>query len=144
PITSGRTPVAIGSSVPRWPTRRVFASLRSLFTTSCDVHPSGLSTTMIPSIGSACELFQDLRQNAAHDLKTLSAELVQGVFVVMPIRIVRTVIVVNQIQGVHSATQKRNVVIFDCATVFEEVFAVSQAIGCLPNQLSEGSRRIHI
>jgi hypothetical protein len=43
------TPVAIGSSVPPWPTRRVFASRRIRATTSCDVIPDGLSTTINPS-----------------------------------------------------------------------------------------------
>ena len=37
----------------------------------------------------------DLQQNPAHDLKTRGAELVQGVFVVMPIRIVRTVVEID-------------------------------------------------
>ena len=49
PIMRGNTPVAIGSSVPRCPTRRVPAIPRILLTTSCDVHPSGLSTTITPS-----------------------------------------------------------------------------------------------
>src|SRR5690349_16861735 len=45
------TPVAIGSSVPAWPTRRVRASRRIRATTSCDVRPPGLSTTTNPSTG---------------------------------------------------------------------------------------------
>ena len=46
PTTS--TPVAIGSRVPAWPTRRVPASRRILPTTSCDVQPAGLSTMTRP------------------------------------------------------------------------------------------------
>src|SRR4051812_8302010 len=53
PIT--RTPVAIGSKVPAWPTLRVSASLRQRATTSCDVQPDGLSTTRTPS-GAAISL----------------------------------------------------------------------------------------
>src|SRR5882724_6829598 len=43
-----RTPVAIGSSVPAWPTRRVRARRRMRATTSCDVMPPGLSTITRP------------------------------------------------------------------------------------------------
>ena len=49
PTPSTSTPVAIGSSVPAWPTRRVRASRRIRATTSCDVSPAGLSTTTSPS-----------------------------------------------------------------------------------------------
>src|ERR1700727_2609464 len=43
-----RTPVAIGSSVPAWPTRRVWARRRIRATTSCEVKPPGLSTMTSP------------------------------------------------------------------------------------------------
>src|SRR6266536_4558802 len=43
-----RTPVAIGSRVPPWPTRRVRASRRTRATTSWEVIPAGLSTTTSP------------------------------------------------------------------------------------------------
>src|SRR6266700_4015487 len=42
------TPVAIGSSVPAWPIRRVPAMRRIRATTSCDVMPAGLSTITRP------------------------------------------------------------------------------------------------
>src|SRR5262249_24430523 len=45
---SGSTPVASGSSVPRWPTRRVPSQRRAASTTSCEVQPPGLSTTRKP------------------------------------------------------------------------------------------------
>src|SRR5689334_24312867 len=44
-----RTPVAIGSSVPAWPTLRVAHSRRPRPTTSWLVQPDGLSTTSRPS-----------------------------------------------------------------------------------------------
>src|SRR5512146_1070532 len=43
-----RTPVAIGSSVPAWPTRLVCARRRTRATTSWDVIPAGLSTMSRP------------------------------------------------------------------------------------------------
>src|SRR5438046_8310047 len=43
-----RTPVAIGSSVPAWPTFFVPASRRTRATTSCEVMPPGLSTITRP------------------------------------------------------------------------------------------------
>src|SRR5256884_7367746 len=43
-----RTPVAIGSSVPAWPTFFVPASRRTRATTSCEVMPPGLSTMTRP------------------------------------------------------------------------------------------------
>ena len=46
PITS--TPVALGSSVPAWPTRRSPSRRRSMPTTSWLVTPAGLSTTARP------------------------------------------------------------------------------------------------
>ena len=48
PTTS--TPVAIGSSVPACPTRRVPASRRTRATTSCEVRPAGLSTMSRPLV----------------------------------------------------------------------------------------------
>ena len=51
PSTS--TPVAIGSSVPAWPTRRVPPSRRTWATTSWLVQPAGLSTTSSPSAATA-------------------------------------------------------------------------------------------
>ena len=42
PRQSGKTPVAIGSSVPVWPTRFIRARFRTASTTSWDVMPAGL------------------------------------------------------------------------------------------------------
>src|SRR5687767_8620444 len=49
PTPSTSTPVAIGSSVPAWPTLRVPARRRPRPTTSWEVQPAGLSTTSSPS-----------------------------------------------------------------------------------------------
>src|SRR5271166_1868748 len=51
PSTRGRTPVAMGSSVPKWPMDRSPTIRRILATTSCEVHPAGLSTTITPFTG---------------------------------------------------------------------------------------------
>src|SRR5271166_2850055 len=51
PSTSGKTPVAIGSSVPKCPMDRSPTSRRILATTSWEVHPAGLSTTITPLTG---------------------------------------------------------------------------------------------
>src|SRR2546423_13985174 len=51
PTPSTSTPVAIGSSVPPCPTRRVFARRRIRATTSCEAIPVGL-TTAISAVGS--------------------------------------------------------------------------------------------
>src|SRR5450631_2995931 len=48
-MPSTRTPVAIGSSVPAWPTLRVPHRRRQRATTSWLVHPAGLSTMSSPS-----------------------------------------------------------------------------------------------
>ena len=48
PTNTGSTPVAMGSSVPAWPTLRVFRTLRSLPHTSMDVQPAGLSIITMP------------------------------------------------------------------------------------------------
>src|SRR5216684_3454725 len=48
PIRTGRTPVAPGSSVPAWPTRRTRSRRRTSATTSNDVAPAPLSTTSTP------------------------------------------------------------------------------------------------
>ena len=48
PMKMGSTPVAMGSSVPPWPTRFSWKTPRSLAHTSMEVHPSGLSMIKIP------------------------------------------------------------------------------------------------
>src|SRR5579859_6048620 len=51
-----RTPMAMGSRVPAWPTRRVCARRRTRATTSCEVMPPGLSTMTRPG-GQALVVF---------------------------------------------------------------------------------------
>ena len=48
PTNTGSTPVAMGSSVPAWPTFLVFRMPRSLAQTSMLVQSAGLSMMMIP------------------------------------------------------------------------------------------------
>ncbi len=50
PIKTGNTPVAIGSSVPECPMRRVAHIPLNFATTSNDVKPSGLFIIKIPVI----------------------------------------------------------------------------------------------
>src|SRR5699024_2458465 len=54
PMTS--IPVAIGSSVPAWPTFRVPAIFRVRDTTSWEVQPAGLSTSMSPELSAAMRI----------------------------------------------------------------------------------------
>src|SRR5713226_5456147 len=54
PVTRGSTPVAKGSSVPRWPTARWCRMRRTRLTTSCEVRPAGLSITRTPFIAVLC------------------------------------------------------------------------------------------
>src|SRR5690625_7668002 len=49
-------PVAIGSSVPAWPTFRVPAIFRVRDTTSWEVQPAGLSTSMSPELSAAMRI----------------------------------------------------------------------------------------
>src|ERR1700722_16948494 len=48
PSPTSSTPVASGSSVPAWPTRRWPKMRRQRATTSCEVQPASLSTTTRP------------------------------------------------------------------------------------------------
>src|SRR5829696_2859967 len=48
-----RTPVAIGSRVPAWPTLRIPSNRRTRPTTWCDVQPAGLSMTARPDVGAS-------------------------------------------------------------------------------------------
>src|SRR5687768_10507670 len=50
PVSSTRSPVANGSSVPACPMRRSPNERRAMATTSCDVIPAGLSTSTSPSV----------------------------------------------------------------------------------------------
>ena len=56
PRSSTRTPVARGSSVPRWPIWRKPTMRRTASTTSCEVFPRGLSITSAPSNAAGCVL----------------------------------------------------------------------------------------
>src|SRR3954451_14420949 len=62
PTSTISSPVANGSSVPAWPTRRMpGSSRRTIATTSCEVFPAGLSTRITPSMRTASlELRGDL------------------------------------------------------------------------------------
>src|SRR6266403_2206238 len=62
PIVSSNRPVAIGSSVPQWPIFLVPSFRRVNATTSCDVIPSALSTSRMPS-GSALNDVTNFLQN---------------------------------------------------------------------------------
>src|SRR3984957_5052108 len=53
PSPTSSTPVASGSSVPAWPTRRWEKMRRHRATASCDVQPASLSTTTMPTVSGA-------------------------------------------------------------------------------------------
>src|SRR4051812_19396944 len=57
-------PVAIGSSVPQWPTFFICKRRRTIATTSCEVIPAALSTRRTPSgvaVNDTANLLQDFR-----------------------------------------------------------------------------------
>src|SRR5688572_20912864 len=60
PTHNRRTPVAIGSSVPRCPTLLVLSSFLARCTMSCDVTPPGLSMMRRPSIDCEAILYTTL------------------------------------------------------------------------------------
>src|SRR5262245_4065334 len=61
PRTSGRTPLAEGSSVPGCPMRRSPNARRTRATTSCEVGPTGLLSTIRPSIDRVFDLLEEDR-----------------------------------------------------------------------------------
>src|SRR5712692_887984 len=69
PRRTGRTPSAIGSSVPACPMRFWPARRRTRATTSCEVQPRGLLTIKIPVKGSRVAMLALLFDGAhqAHD-----------------------------------------------------------------------------
>ena len=60
PSSSGSTPVAMGSRVPRWPMERSPVARRMMSTTSCEVSPAGLSSDQ-ESIQSCVSAFAHIR-----------------------------------------------------------------------------------
>src|SRR4030088_2826670 len=69
PSRTGKTPEAMGSSVPAWATRFCDASRRTLATTSCDVQPFGFSTFRMPARSGLVAMLALLfdRPHQAHD-----------------------------------------------------------------------------
>src|SRR4051812_27156821 len=64
PRVRSRRPVAIGSSVPQWPTFFICKRRRTIATTSCEVIPAALSTRRTPSgvaVNDTANLLQDFR-----------------------------------------------------------------------------------
>ena len=61
PTKTGSTPVAMGSRVPAWPTRRSRRMPRTLATTSWEVQSWGLSMTIIPFAIGICSLLASLQ-----------------------------------------------------------------------------------
>src|SRR4051812_32154736 len=62
PRVNKSSPVAIGSSVPQWPTFLIWRRRRTSATTSCDVMPAALSTSRTPSgvaVNDMANCFQD-------------------------------------------------------------------------------------
>ena len=51
PTSKSRSPLANGSSVPAWPVLTPPSARRTAATTSCEVMPTGLSTSSTPSMG---------------------------------------------------------------------------------------------
>src|SRR6476469_2245287 len=66
-------PVAIGSSVPQWPTLFICRRRRTIATTSCEVIPAALSTRSTPS-GLAVNDIADLPQNFFFDFRQRPAD----------------------------------------------------------------------
>src|SRR3954471_16307018 len=77
PRVSKSKPVAIGSSVPQWPTFFIWRRRRTIATTSCDVIPAALSTRSTPS-GVAVNDIADLLENFTFDFGKSSADPCPG------------------------------------------------------------------
>src|SRR5437763_7521257 len=73
PSVSKSRPVAIGSSVPQWPTFFIWRRRRTIATTSCEVIPAALSTSRTPS-GVAVNNIANLLQNFSFNLRQGAAE----------------------------------------------------------------------
>src|SRR5205807_9305234 len=73
PIVNKSNPVAIGSSVPQWPTFLIPSWRRASATTSCEVMPSALSTSRTPS-GTAADDITHFLQNFLFELGERAAD----------------------------------------------------------------------
>src|SRR3977135_731728 len=73
PSVRRSNPVAIGSSVPQWPTFFICKRRRTIATTSCEVIPVALSTSSTPS-GVAVNDIADLLQNFCFHFGESSAD----------------------------------------------------------------------
>src|SRR4051812_4399366 len=77
PRVSSSRPVAIGSSVPQWPTFLIWSLRLTSATTSCDVMPAALSTSRTPS-GVAVNDIANCFQNTRFDFGERAANACPG------------------------------------------------------------------
>src|ERR1051326_8669447 len=70
---------------------------------------------------SGLQFFEYSEQHISNHLETVRAQLVHGVFFLMPVGVFRTIIEIDQVDRIHARSHERKMVVFDRSRVIEKV-----------------------